>query len=170
VSDTAPISREEIDRAYEKYKRDAMAGGYNINPDVEFTKSLISGLLVNQSRYDYPSCPCRLSMGNKEEDLDIICPCDYRDKDVVDYGACYCALYVSQAVLEGGQPVQSIPESRPRRAERKKQVAQPVDLNWNKLPLPVWRCKVCGYLCARDGPPEVCPICKAKKDRFERFI
>jgi len=36
--------------------------------------------------------------------------------------------------------------------------------------LPVWRCKVCGYLCARDSPPEVCPICKAKKDRFEVFI
>jgi ferredoxin-thioredoxin reductase catalytic chain len=39
-----------------------------------------------------------------------------------------------------------------------------------KLPLPVWRCKVCGYLCARDEPPELCPICKASKDRFERFM
>ncbi|MCJ7516180.1 MAG: ferredoxin:glutaredoxin reductase, partial [Dehalococcoidia bacterium] len=38
------------------------------------------------------------------------------------------------------------------------------------LPLPVWRCKVCGYLCARDAPPEICPICKATKDRFERFM
>ncbi|MGB2768498.1 MAG: ferredoxin:glutaredoxin reductase, partial [Candidatus Zixiibacteriota bacterium] len=25
-------------------------------------------------------------------------------------------------------------------------------------------------LCARDGPPEVCPVCKAKRDRFERFM
>ncbi|HEX9896942.1 MAG TPA: hypothetical protein VGA85_04675 [Dehalococcoidales bacterium] len=24
-------------------------------------------------------------------------------------------------------------------------------------------------MCARDSPPEICPICKAKKDRFERF-
>ena len=164
------ISPEEIGRAYEKYKKDAAAGGYNINPDVEFTRSLISGLLVNQSRYGYPSCPCRLAMGSKEEDLDIICPCDYRDGDVVKYGACYCALYISQAVLEGGKKPQSIPESRPSRTERKTRASQPVDLNWNKLPLPVWRCKVCGYLCARDGPPDVCPICKAKKDRFERFI
>jgi ferredoxin-thioredoxin reductase catalytic subunit len=164
------VSPQEIDRAYEKYKKDAAAGAYNINPDIEFTKGLISGLLVNQSRYGYPSCPCRLSLGSKEEDLDIICPCDYRDGDVVKYGACYCALYVSREVLEGRQPVQSIPESRPTRSERKKRAEQPVDMNWGKLPLPVWRCKVCGYLCARDGPPEVCPICKAKKDRFERFI
>lgn len=28
----------------------------------------------------------------------------------------------------------------------------------------------CGYLCAREQPREVCPMCKAKKERFERFI
>lgn len=33
----------------------------------------------------------------------------------------------------------------------------------------VWRCKVCGYLCARTGPPETCPICKVSRDRFELF-
>jgi rubrerythrin len=38
------------------------------------------------------------------------------------------------------------------------------------LAYPVWRCRVCGYLCARDGPPGVCPVCKAEKDRFERFL
>ena len=38
------------------------------------------------------------------------------------------------------------------------------------IKIPVWRCKVCGYLCAREQPPEVCPICKVKKDRFERFL
>jgi ferredoxin-thioredoxin reductase catalytic chain len=38
------------------------------------------------------------------------------------------------------------------------------------LAYPVWRCKVCGYLCAREAPPDTCPICKAKKERFEQFI
>lgn len=33
----------------------------------------------------------------------------------------------------------------------------------------VWRCKVCGYLCARAGPPETCPICKVSRERFEPF-
>lgn len=33
----------------------------------------------------------------------------------------------------------------------------------------VWRCRVCGYLCARAGPPETCPICKAGRERFEPF-
>lgn len=33
----------------------------------------------------------------------------------------------------------------------------------------VWRCRVCGYLCARLEPPEVCPICKVPRERFEPF-
>ena len=36
-------------------------------------------------------------------------------------------------------------------------------------PVPVWRCRVCGYLCAREGPPDVCPVCKAREERFELF-
>ena len=33
----------------------------------------------------------------------------------------------------------------------------------------VWRCRVCGYLAARESAPRVCPICKAGQDRFEPF-
>ena len=75
---------------------------------------------------------------------------------------------MSQAVVNGRKAVSSIPERRPPPDERKK--SKPATASLGNLPLPVWRCKVCGYLCARDGPPEVCPICKAKKDRFEKFI
>jgi rubrerythrin len=72
--------------------------------------------------------------------------------------------------VNGRKAVGSIPERRPPPEERKKAKLAPPTAGLGNLPLPVWRCKVCGYLCARDGPPEVCPICKAKKDRFERFI
>ena len=33
----------------------------------------------------------------------------------------------------------------------------------------VYICTVCGYLCARGEPPDFCPICRAKKERFEEF-
>jgi ferredoxin-thioredoxin reductase catalytic chain len=164
------ITQEEVDRAYAKYKKDAESGGYHLNSDIEFAKGLINGLLVNEKRYGYQSCPCRLASGNREDDLDIVCPCDYRDEDVVEHGACYCALYVSQPVLDGTQELKSIPERRPPPGKRKKAADHEHELVLGDLPYPVWRCKVCGYLCARDGPPEICPVCKAKKDRFERFI
>lgn len=171
MSEKPAFSAFQVDNEYQRIKKDAESGGYYLNPDIEFAKGLIEGLLINQERYGYPSCPCRLATGTKEDDLDIICPCDYRDQDIIEYGACYCALYVSRSVLEGSQRLQSIPErrsSRPKSNNIKIQQVKKMDVN--ALPLPVWRCKVCGYLCARDGPPEICPICKAKKDRFERFI
>ena len=170
MSDRAEVTGKEIDKLYERLNREAEASGYHLNPDMEHTKDLVEGLLVNEKRYGYWACPCRLAEGIKEKDLDIICPCDYRDSDLNDYGTCYCALYVSQAVLKGEKNLGSIPERRPSSEERKRAKPKSIAKGVSSLPLPVWRCKVCGYLCAREDPPEVCPICKAKKERFERFI
>jgi ferredoxin-thioredoxin reductase catalytic subunit len=83
------VTQEEIEAAYEKLNREAGEGGYHLNPDVEFTRELVEGLLVNQQRYGYMACPCRLADGVKEKDLDIICPCDYRDADVSEFDTCY---------------------------------------------------------------------------------
>jgi ferredoxin-thioredoxin reductase catalytic chain len=161
-----------VDSTYLALKKDADGGGYRLNPDAEFTKNLVRGLLKNEQRYGYRACPCRLASGKKEEDLDIICPCDYRDPDLAESGACYCALYVSDAVLSQRQILSPIPERRPPRAERKKipPVSQNAQVSPVVLPWPVWRCRVCGYLCARGQPPDICPICKVTKDRFERFM
>ncbi|MGB7060974.1 MAG: ferredoxin-thioredoxin reductase catalytic domain-containing protein [Candidatus Zixiibacteriota bacterium] len=166
------VTRREIDDLYQKLNQEAEDGGYHLNPDVDFTKELLKGILVNQKRYGYWACPCRLASGDRSEDLDMICPCDYRDADIDEHGACYCALYVSQAVLDGKQEVGSILERRPPREERKRVKAkeEKPTQGFVSPSKPVWRCRVCGYLCARDGPPEVCPVCKAKKDRFERFM
>jgi ferredoxin-thioredoxin reductase catalytic subunit len=164
------VSADEVHRLYDKLNREAEAGGYHLNPDVEFTMELVKGLLTNEKRYGYWACPCRLASGEKQEDIDIICPCDYRDSDLSDYNTCYCGLYVSEAVVKGQKKIGAIPERRPPIKERKRMKVQTTTRGISSLPLPVWRCKVCGYLCARESPPEVCPICKAKKDRFERFI
>ncbi len=163
------VDSQEVDKLYERLNRESEASGYHLNPETTFTKDLVRGLLINEKRYGYWACPCRLASGRKKEDLDIICPCDYRDLDLTDFGACYCALYVSQAVLNGEKKVQSIPERRPPEEERKKLNLRSPGGDFPLASFPVWRCRVCGYLCARENPPEVCPICKAKKDRFEKF-
>ncbi len=170
MADQTEITPQEIDRLYDKLNQEAEAAGYHLNPDTGMVRELLRGYLVNRQRFGYPACPCRLATGNKEQDLDIICPCDYRDSDLEEYGGCYCSLYVSQAVKEGKRKLESIPESRPPRSKRMQEKTEKPAPAITALPLPVWRCKVCGYLCAREGPPGVCPICKAGKERFERFI
>ncbi len=167
----AGISDEDANRLYERLDREAEESGYHLNPDVEFTKELVKGLIINEQRYGYMACPCRLATGEKDEDLDIICPCDYRDADVDEFGACYCALYVSKDMKEGLKRPEPIPERRsPNKEERPQFSTKKETSPFTSVSYPVWRCRVCGYLAARDEPPLVCPICKAKQDRFERFI
>jgi ferredoxin-thioredoxin reductase catalytic chain len=166
------VDEKDVERVYLILKKEAEGGGYFLNPDVDFTKNLVRGLLKNEQRYGYRACPCRLAAGKKDEDLDIICPCNYRDPDLDGFGACYCALYVSGAIAGGKKQEAPVPERRPPQSERgKKKVVHTLSTGpVPSLPLPVWRCTVCGYLCAREQPPEICPICKIKKERFERFI
>ena len=38
----AEISDEEIQKLYERLNREAEEGGYHLNPDVEFTKDLVT--------------------------------------------------------------------------------------------------------------------------------
>ncbi|MGD1995754.1 MAG: ferredoxin-thioredoxin reductase catalytic domain-containing protein [Anaerolineae bacterium] len=171
MNEESTIPREKIDALYEQLDREAEASGYHLNPNREFTRGLVEGLLINKERYGYQACPCRLATGEKQEDLDIICPCDYRDADLLDWGACYCALYVSDEVVQGRREVKPIPERRPPEGQRPQDAPSyvPDQPRGEEPALPVWRCRVCGYLCARERPPGVCPICKAKQERFERF-
>ena len=165
------ISDAAVAALLKKLQEEAEASGYHLSPDREFTRELVKSLRINEKRYGYPACPCRLASGGKADDLDIICPCDYRDADLNEFGACFCALYVSEDILAGRRQSASIPERRPPASRRR--IGQPEiagSVPVGKLSQPVWRCKVCGYLCAREGPPDSCPICKAKKDRFERFM
>ncbi len=162
---TGMILQENVDARYEQLIKEATSGGYRLNPDLSLTKSLVEGIIVNERRYGYPSCPCRLASGRRTADLDIICPCYYRDADIAEYGACYCALYVSDAVSTGEITVHAIPERRLPPEERKE-----ISAASTGIPLPVYRCGVCGYLCARVHPPEHCPICHAEKDRFDIFM
>ena len=87
--------------------------GYFFNPDQGMTLDLLEQLLVTKARYGYMVCPCRLASGARENDRDIMCPCEYREPDVAEYGVCFCGLYVSEAVRDGKQPLPVVPERRP---------------------------------------------------------
>lgn len=168
------ISQSDIEQKYLEMKEQGEPSGYYLNPDEKFVKELVHGILINKDRYGFDACPCRLCIGPREDNLDIICPCDYRDQDLIDYGICYCALYVSKDIAQGKKPVSAIPDRRsplgkcvPKEAEVTKPALSKVT---GSLPFPVYRCRVCGYLCARKSPPEVCPICRVSSDRFEKYI
>jgi len=173
------IDPQKVEELRDRLSREAEASGYHLNPDAARTGRIVRGLLSNEARHGYRSCPCRLAVSDRAKDADIVCPCDYRDADLGEWGACFCGLYVSGAVLRGERKLEPVPERRPARRASAGQPssspvpsarAAPAEVPAAGLSHPVWRCRVCGYLCARERPPEACPVCKAGSDRFERFL
>ena len=115
------------------------------------------------------SVTCRMATGDFETDRDIICPCEYRDIDVKEYGACYCSLYVDKETSESGE-TKSIPERRPMEKQVRSYglgFEMPDDASAEVIPgRKLMFCKVCGYVTYRDEAPYICPICRAKKEMF----
>jgi len=103
----------EVEKLYETLKKMQEPKGYYFNKDKERTLDLLGALLINKNRYGYMGCPCRLLLGEREKDKDIICPCVYREPDVKEYGSCYCNLYVTKDWNEGRIPHRYVPERRP---------------------------------------------------------
>jgi ferredoxin-thioredoxin reductase catalytic subunit len=172
-----------LERIQERATSDARTHSYHLNPDLGFLQNLLEGLQKNEARFGYPSCPCRFASGNFDLDRDIICPCDYRDPDVNEFGYCYCALFVRKDVFEGKINITPIPERRPIGKENRATIstsgAHFKEINdktsgdveeSSKVTLELWYCKQCGYLCYREDPPYVCPICKAPQGMFSKFV
>jgi len=171
-----------LEKVQQRAEADASTNGCYLNPDQDFLNDLFDGLKRNEERYGYPSCPCRLASGRFELDRDIICPCDYRDPDVAEHGCCYCALYVRKDVFEGKTPIKPISERRPREKqnraygmtvgsplEKTSEIAAQMSKEPSKIKMKMWYCKQCGYVCFREDPPYICPICKAKREMFARL-
>ena len=169
-----------IQETKRRVESDARSGGYFLNPDEAFIRDLLDGLRERGA--------LRLSVPwgrklNFAVDRDIICPCDYRDADVAEYGACYCALFLRKDVFEGKAKLAPVPERRPREKSERSMSASVggakgapdhpaeveekedlVAIGEGKMKL--YYCKQCGYVCYREEPPLICPVCKAKRDLF----
>ena len=76
---------------------------------------LIQGLRDNYNRIGYFNCPCRDINENIKLDKDICCPCDYAEKDIIEYGRCYCALFFDNNYdFDRNQEIEMISDRRPK--------------------------------------------------------
>ena len=171
-----------LEQVRQRAEADAKTYGYYLTPDADLLTAFLEGLKVNEDRYGYPLCPCRLASGKYEYDRDIICPCDYRDPDVAQYGTCYCRLYVNKAVYES-KNLPEVPERRPIEKQNRayapetakeaategtqeKPASATMAQQTGQVKKKLWYCKQCGYMVYREDPPYICPICKAKREMF----
>lgn len=109
------MTPEQLFTALTAYAR---SQGMELNRDRAFVLDILTGLLRNEERYGYRSCPCRLASGVRAGDADIICPCAYRNADVSEFGSCYCGLYVSADWNEEKIAHITVPERRLKKEEQ----------------------------------------------------
>ncbi len=108
------MSAMTLEKLFDILSSYAVSQGIRLNKDKPFVMDILRGLLTNEARYGYRSCPCRLASGIKEKDADIVCPCVYRDPDLKEFGSCYCGLYVSLDWNTEAKEHQQVPERRPK--------------------------------------------------------
>lgn len=111
---STPNPQWELD--VEKYtntlRKFAASTHHTLNPDEKYLRLIVEGLLMNKKKFSYASCPCRMADGVLELDKDIICPCTYRDPDLLDYGRCLCGLYVNDDYISGRKGHEPFPDRR----------------------------------------------------------
>ncbi|MCP4672263.1 MAG: ferredoxin:thioredoxin reductase [Desulfobacula sp.] len=103
----------EIEKLYQTLKKSQEAKDIYFNKDYDLVFELLESLVLNKGRYGYMVCPCRLACGDREKDKDIICPCEYRQADLEEFGACFCGLYISKALNNNEIQSEYIPDRRP---------------------------------------------------------
>ena len=91
--DTA-MSKEEFRAAIERL---TVGNEFEVNPDAGKVDLLLTGVFENEKNHGLKYCPCRLRTKNWEEDLKLVCPCNFpiheTYKDVKE-GECWCGLFV----------------------------------------------------------------------------
>ncbi len=87
------MNKADFRKAIEKF---AEGNEFQINPDQEKVETLLGGIFNCEKNHGMKFCPCRLTTKNFEEDLKLVCPCNFRIhetyKDKVD-GECWCGLF-----------------------------------------------------------------------------
>ena len=66
-----------------------------LNPDDEVVDDVATGVLDNEEKKGFKYCPCRLPVGDKRKDLELICPCNFKIQETwKERGECWCSLFV----------------------------------------------------------------------------
>ncbi len=88
------MDKETFTKAIETF---AENNDFQVNPDKEKVGMLLEGIFNNEKNHGLKYCPCRLITKERDEDLKLICPCNflihetYKDKED---GECWCGLFV----------------------------------------------------------------------------
>jgi len=66
---------------------------YALNPSLMMSKNLEVWLSEMEATFGKRFCPCFESSGDAELDKKMLCPCEFIEDEIEEYGTCHCALF-----------------------------------------------------------------------------
>lgn len=66
---------------------------YALNPSWMMTTNLKSNLCEMEATFGKRYCPCFEPSGDEVLDKKMMCPCEFIDDEIAEYGTCHCALF-----------------------------------------------------------------------------
>jgi ferredoxin-thioredoxin reductase catalytic subunit len=72
---------------------------FMVNPDRARLETLFEGVFNNERNHRLKYCPCRLICKEFEEDLKIVCPCNFLIHETykgLDKGECWCGMFIKR--------------------------------------------------------------------------
>lgn len=70
---------------------------FKLNPDTKWVDAVADGVLTNEKNTGLRFCPCRLRKGDLNEDVVLLCPCNFMiQKNWTEKGQCWCGLFVKE--------------------------------------------------------------------------
>ena len=67
--------------------------GYAMNPNWMMATNLKSNLCEMEATFGKRYCPCFEPSGDEVLDKKMMCPCEYIEDEIKEYGTCHCALF-----------------------------------------------------------------------------
>ena len=88
------MTKEQMIKVWENF---TINNNFKLNPDGDHVSFVADGVLDLENKYGLKLCPCRLRDGSREQDLKLICPCNFTIQETwKKEGRCWCGLFVKK--------------------------------------------------------------------------
>ncbi|MEW6621865.1 MAG: ferredoxin-thioredoxin reductase catalytic domain-containing protein [Bacillota bacterium] len=75
--------------------------GYRFSSDEDLVEFLLDQEVEIEKKHGHPFCPCQTTVGDRERDMRIVCPCIPFHREHFDkMKRCWCGLFVHKDVTD----------------------------------------------------------------------
>ena len=94
--------RDQVKKQDKWIQKYIMQKNYALNPSWMMTTNLKIWLSEMEATFGKRYCPCFEPSGNAQLDKKMLCPCEFIEDEIKEYGTCHCALFGSADLNKAG--------------------------------------------------------------------